>query len=429
MPKITKRFVDAVELRAQKWIAWDDELAGFGLSIMPSGVKSYVVRYRTIDGRDRRQTIGRVGVLTPDQARNAAREVLVGVTKGDDPLGERKDRRKGASMNDLFDRFLEEHVDLHCTPKTGAEVHRLVEKHLRPLVGALKVEGFTNQDARRVHLAMRDTPGSANRALAALSKALSLAEEWGLRTEGLNPCAKVRKYPETARERFLSSTELGRLGAALIAAETVGLPWVVDETKPEARAKHRARAENQVAPMDEAIIGVVRLLLLTGARKSEITELQWDHVDFERGTIALPRQKGRERRPHAVASAAMDLLARRVRVDGSPWVFPRAGDLSRCISGEVIQNGWARIRKAAGLDDVHLHDLRHTFGTTASRSGANAFLIRDSLRHANVTMTQRYVNADADPVRELAETVAGSLTASLGSRKAEVVTLADRRKR
>ena len=384
MPKITKRFVDSAEIRDDRWIAWDDDLPGFGLAVMPSGVKSYVVRYRTDGRRDRRQTIGRAGVITPDEARTTAREILVKVAKGADPLAERRDRRSGASMADLFDRYIEEHVAVHCTPKTEAECRRLVEKHLRPAVGSLKVEGFTNQDARRIHHAMRATPGSANRALAALSKALAIAEEWGMRPEGLNPCARIRKYPEKARDRFLSPDELSRLGAVLIEAESAGLPWVIDETKPEEKAKHRARLENRITPMDAAIVAVVRMLLLTGARRSEITELQWGHVDFERGTISLPRQKGRERRPHVVASAAMDLLSRLPRVEASPWVFPRKADPTRCIAAEVVQNGWDRIRSAAGLDGVRVHDLRHTFGTAASRTGANAFLIRDSLRHANV---------------------------------------------
>jgi integrase len=413
MPKITKRLVDAAAPRLEKWFAWDDEIPGFGLVVMPSGVKSYVLRYRTAEARDRRLTLGRHGVLTPDQARAKAREILVAVQSGGDPLAERRNRRIGATMNDLFDRYEEEHLP-RLSPRTSIEQKRLLAKHLRPEVGALKVESFNTLDARRVHFLMRKTPRQANSVIVVLSKALSLAEEWGMRAEGLNPCAKVKKYPETARDRFLSPEEIGRLGAALVEAETIGLPWEVDEAKP--KAKHLAKPENRSTPVDPTIVVVVRMLLLTGARLSEILELEWDHVDFSAGTLALPYQKGRGRKPHPVATAALDVLARWGRVQRSRWVFPRVGDPERPLAAPVMQRGWQRIRKRAGLDDVHLHDLRHTFGTTASRSGGNAFQTRDVLRHADIAMSARYVNADDGPTRALAETVGAILIASLTKR-------------
>lgn len=427
MPKITKRFVDSAEPRAEKWVAWDDEVAGFGLVVMPSGVKSYVVRYRTTESRDRRITIGRSNVVTPDQARTRAREILVDVGKGEDPLADRRAKRDGATMADLFDAYEKEHVAHHLSPRTAAEHKRLITKHLRPEFGALKVESFTTQDARRLHYAMRSTPRQANYALGILSKALSLAEDWGMRPEGRNPCAKIAKYPEKARDRFLTPEEVGRLGKALVDAETVGLPWVVDETIE--KAKHHAKPENRFSRVDKTAVAIVRMLLLTGARLSEIAELRWEHVDFERGTIALPHQKGRSRRAHVVPSAAMDLLSRRKRIDGVPWIFSRTGDDERSISVYVIENAWWRIRAAAGLDDVRLHDLRHTVGTWAARTGANAFQIRDVLRHSGIAMTGRYVNRDDEPLRALSESIGDALVAALEGRKAEVVTLADRRKK
>ena len=424
MPKLTKRFVDAAEPRPEKWFAWDDDLAGFGLSVMPSGIKSYVVRYRTSEGRDRRLTLGRHGVLTPDQARNRAREILVGVTGGADPLAERRNRRRGSTMNDLFDRYEEEHLP-RLSLRTSAEQKRLITKHLRPEVGTLKVESFNTQDARRVHFAMRATPRQANSVIVVLSKALALAEEWGMRAEGLNPCARVKKNPDVARDRFLSPEEVGRLGLALVKAETVGLPWDVDETKP--KAKHLPKPENRSTAVDPTVVAVVRMLLLTGARLSEILELEWDHVDFAGGTLALPHQKGRARRPHPVATAALDLLTVWGRLRQSRWVFPRIGDSTRPLAAPVMQRAWQRIRHEAGLDDVHLHDLRHTFGTTASRAGGNAFQIRDVLRHADIAMSARYVSPDADPTRALTEAVAETLSAALEGRRAEVVALDDRR--
>ncbi len=412
MPKITKRLVDSAAAKDMRWFAWDDEIPGFGLVVMPSGVKSYILRYRTAEARDRRLTIGRHGVLTPDQARTKAREILVAVQSGGDPLAERRNRRIGATMNDLFDRYEDEHLP-RLAPRTSVEQKRLLAKHLRPEVGALKVESFNTLDARRVHFLMRKTPRQANSVIVVLSKALALAEEWGMRTEGLNRCAKVKKYPETARDRFLSAEEIGRLGVALVEAETIGLPWEVDEGRP--KAKHLAKPENRLTPVDPTIVVVVRMLLLTGARLSEILELEWDHVDFSAGTLALPYQKGRGRKPHPVATAALDVLARWGRVQGSRWVFPRVGDPERPLAAPVMQRGWQRIRKRAGLDDVHLHDLRHTFGTTASRSGGNAFQIRDVLRHADIAMSARYVNADAEPTRALVEVVGRTIGAALGT--------------
>jgi integrase len=426
MPKLTKRLIDASEARPAKYTLWDTELRGFGLAVEPTGTKIFVLRYRTVEGRDRRPSIGRYGVLTVDQAREEARALLVEVAKGKDPLAVRQQKRAGATMAELFDRYLKEHVDVRLRPTSRVSIRHLVEKHLRPALGAIKVEAFTRQDAYRLHYSLRETPTSANRALAALSKALSLAEEWGLRPEGINPCAKVRMFQETARDRFLSVEEVKQLGATLILAETVGLPWVVDETK--AKAKHLARPENRIAPLDPAIVTVVRLLLLTGARKREITELRWSDVDFEFGTLALPRQKGKDRVPHVVATAAMDILGRWPKTAGTEWVFPRALDPSRPIATEVIQNGWERIRHAAGIADVRMHDLRHTFGTTASRSGANAFMIRDMLRHANVSMSSRYVNPDSEPQRVLAEAVGDMLSSALAGEEAKVVSIADWRR-
>ena len=246
-----------------------------------------------------------------------------------------------------------------------------------------------------------------------------------MRPEGRNPCSRVKKLLENARDRFLVPEEVERLGRVLIEAETIGLPWEVDETT--ATAKHLAKPENRRLLVDPLVVAVVRLLLLTGARLSEITELEWAHVDFERETIALPHQKGCGRRAHVVPTAAMDLLARRPRVEGSPWVFPRATDPSRSVSIHVVENAWGRIRTAAGLDDVRLHDLRHTVGTWAARTGANAFQIRDVLRHKGVAMTSRYVNRDDEPLRALTQAVSDALTAALEGRRAEVVSLGDLR--
>ena len=239
-----------------------------------------------------------------------------------------------------------------------------------------------------------------------MSKAFNLAEEWDWRPDGSNPCRRVPRFEENARERFLSADELARLGAALEEAETTGLPW---RQREGAKAKHRAKPENSRTIPNRPALTVVRLLLFTGARASEILGLAWADVDFERGTVALPSRKGGARRPHPVSAYALDLLAEQTREEGCPWVFPAPMDPKQPLSLSVLENAWQALRARAGLEDVRLHDLRHTAGTYVSQTGANAFSVRDFLRHKTLAMTGRYANRDADPIRQAAEAIGEQL--------------------
>ncbi|TBW38415.1 DUF4102 domain-containing protein [Siculibacillus lacustris] len=425
--KLTKRTVDAVRPSDTTAFVWDIELRGFGLRTSPGGKKAYVVQYRAENGRQRRQTLGAATVLTPDQARDLARSALHEVTIGGDPAATRRALRSAPTVGKLLDAYLTDHAEMHCSPKTVAENRRLIEKRIRPILGNYKVEALDRQDIARFHLAQKDAPVSANHCIIILSKAFNLAEEWGWRKLNTNPCSKVRKFAEAPRERFLSPAEVQRLGKALAEAGASGLPWLVDEAA--AKAKHLAKPENRFTKIDPDALEVIQLLLLSGSRLSEITELEWDHVDFDAGTLALPRQKGKARRPHVVSTAALAVLARRARVEGSPWVFPRARDATRSISIYVVENAWDRLRTAAGLIDCRLHDLRHTTGTWAARTGANAFQIRDVLRHSGVAMTARYANRDNDPLRDITETVGDALSSALAGKSAAVVALDERRRK
>ncbi|HTJ02610.1 MAG TPA: integrase arm-type DNA-binding domain-containing protein, partial [Methylovirgula sp.] len=174
MPKITKRLIDA--LPDGRAIIWDSEIKGFGLVVHAGGARSFVVQFRTRAGRKRRLTLGRCGVLTPEQARKYAQEALVRVSKGDDPVADRREERSAPILNELFDRYLSDHVDPHNAPKTKETIIGLLNNHLRPRLGSIKVNALTRADVARVHAALRDTPRTANLALATLSKALNLAE-------------------------------------------------------------------------------------------------------------------------------------------------------------------------------------------------------------------------------------------------------------
>lgn len=409
VPKLTKRAIDEAKPAADRLFLWDSELRGFGLVIQPSGTRTFIVQYRNAAGRPRRMTLGRYGVLTVDEARIRARAALTDVASGEDPMGDKRAYREAPTLNDLFDRYLEEHVAAHNAASTAKDVEAMLKSHLRPRIGSIKVNDFKLSDAAKLHGALRATPRRANHVLAVLSKALALAEVWGLRPVNSNPCASVARFPENQRKRFLNASEIERLGAALREAETLGLPWLIKAPA----SKHLPADEERRTLLSWQVVGAVRLLLLTGARLSEILGLQWSHIDLAARTIALPDRKGGTRVPHPVNDAAFSVLEALPRSKGVIHVFPRADDPKRHASREALEGAWARLRWRAEIEDVRLHDLRHTVGTYASQAGVSSFIVRDLLRHSNITMTGRYANFDADPVRNVSNIVGHRIINSL----------------
>lgn len=411
MPKLTKRVLDEARAPDGETILWDENLRGFGVRLQPSGIKSFLVQYRNAGGRSRRMTLGRYGVLTVDEARKRAREVLAAVAKGNDPVADKQSHRTAPTFAELTKQYLTEHVDRRNAATTAKEVRRVLDRDVLPALGSMKAINVTRADILKLHRSMSDRPRHANLVVSILSKVFNLAEIWSIRPAGSNPCKSIPRYPENSRERFLSADELGRLGRAMALAESEGLPWVV---KPDAKGKHLPKdTETHRSAVCREAINIIRLLLLTGARRGEIVSLQWDHVDLDRQTIALPGRKGGARRAHPVSTAAIELLKGINAVDGSPWVFPRPLDSKHHVSVEVVSNAWQRIRRHAGLDDARLHDLRHTVGTYAGQAGVNAFLVRDLLRHKTTLTTNRYVNRDDSPLRDISDHVGERILAGL----------------
>jgi integrase len=421
MPYLTKRTVDALEPQAKPYFIWDGgdrSVKGFGVMVAPSGLKSFVFKYRA-HGQQGRLTIGRYGEMTIDQARERATRHKVAVADGINPLEERRKKREAAraeklaaTMGELFDRYLTEHVAVNNASKTQASVTALIERHIRPAIGNIRVKDFARKHAAELHYGMRATPRQANLALAVVSKAVSLAEQWGIRPENSNPCGSVKRYPENHRERFLTGAEIGRLGQAIEEAETIGLPW--PEPKPgKTPSKHLPREENRRAKLSWQAITGIRLLLLTGARLGEIISLNWKDVNFDEGWIALPGRKGGARRPHPIGDAALEILRAIDPVEGSLFVLPRTENPERHVSAEVLEHAWQRIRARAEIEDVRLHDLRHTVGTFAAQAGVSGFIVRDLLRHKNISTTARYANFDANPVRQVSNIVGERIQGAL----------------
>jgi len=402
--KITKKLVDQLQAAEKEFLVFDTVLKGFALKVTPAGAKTYLVRYR-MGGRTtplKKITIGRHGSpWTPDQARTEAERLLALTRMGTDPVAEKKEREaRAVTVSDLCDRFLDQHVDLHLKPRTAGEYRRLINVVIKPALGGVLVREVTRGDVSTLHYKMRDTPRQANLTLSVLSKMFSQAEAWGVRDDGSNPCRLVKRYKETNRERFLSDAEVVELGRVLAALDDM-------------------RGEN------DAVLDGIRLLLLTGCRLSEILALRWADVDLERGALEIRDAKAGGR-THPIGAQAVALLAEmRTRAETSAadhpkarpdeWVLPGIRDKEKALGIYTIEHAWRRIRTTAGFPDVRLHDFRHTVGTYAGQTGANAFLVRDGLGHKTTAMTNRYVNRDDNPVRELANKVGSRITGALNA--------------
>jgi len=403
--KLTKTQVDAMTAEGARAYLWDTELKGFGLSVTPNGAKSYILQYRPSGGgrsaQKQRITIGKHGSpWTPDTARAEAKRLLGIVALGGDPAGERRADRRAATIGELIDLYLAEGC-AHKKPRTLIADRARFEHHIRPALGTRKVADITRADierlmadviaGRNVKLAEgprqpgsvpRGGKGVAGQVVTLMGTLFGFAIKRGIRPD--NPAHGIEKPKVRKMERFLTAEEIARLGAALDAEEeATGNPF------PAA---------------------AIRLLLLTGARRSEILELRWAWTDFERGALFLPDSKTGAKTIHLNAPAAF-LLNALPRVGGSPLVFPGERE-GKGLGG--IDKVWFRIRDAAGLSDVRLHDLRHSAASIAAAKGASLLLIGKVLGHRQATTTERYSHLSADPVKATAELIGTHVADALG---------------
>jgi integrase len=263
MPKLTKRIVDSLLTEETDLLLFDDEIPRFGVRVMRSGVRSYLIQYRK-NGHTRRYTFGKHGLLTSDAARAEARQLLAAVDRGEDPSRTRHERRSAPTVAELCDRFLREHVQHRCKPTTQREYRRSVELFIVPRIGLLKAIDVERRHVAALHYQLRDVPYQANRTVGVLSKLFNLAEVWGIRPDGSNPCRHIQKYREQKRERFLSPVEMAQLGQALAEAVRTGTESIY-------------------------AIAAFQLLALTGCRLGEIQTLKWEHV--QGSALALPDSK------------------------------------------------------------------------------------------------------------------------------------------
>ena len=380
--RLSVRTVGRLSVEEREVIFWDRDLPGFGVRVYPSGTKTFVVQSRG-EGRSRRLTIGRHGAITADEARERAARIIARIKSWDDPAP--PDRAR-VTVAELAERYLEEHVAIRCKPGTLVLYRAAVRQYIVPALGETPVSAVRREQVAALHHALRETPYAANRAVHLLARILDVAEEEGLRPRGAgNPCRSIEKFRERPHDRFLSEDELRRLGRVLEAAAGGG------------------------GGASPAAVAAIRLLVLTGCRRSEILGLRWEHVDLEAGELRLPDSKTGARLV-PLPPAAAEVIADLPRVPGNSWV------ISGRKTGAPLRNlqyPWEILRARAGLDDVRIHDLRHSFASRALALGESLSMIGELLGHRRVRTTARYAHLALDSVKTSASRVAGSIESDL----------------
>lgn len=378
--RLTNKSIDALPPLHEPYQVWDADLPCFGIRVLPSGKKTYFFKYRVGGGgagRQRKPSIGRHGTITCEEARMRAREWALIVQQGGDPAADRVRMRSAPTVNDLCDRFWSAHVQAHLKPGSQGEIRRHLRRFIRPQLGRLKVNDVRRDDIARLHNRMIDTPYQANRVLSTLSKMFNLAEMWGLRTDGSNPCRHLRKFREGQRERFLARTEIIRLTKEL--------------ERQESASPH--------------FVGFLRIALLTGMRKMEILTLRWEYIDFDARRIDLPDSKT-GKRSIPISAVAEEAIRRIPRVPGNPFVI--AGTIEgKHANG--IQKFWQRLRMRVGIEDVRIHDLRHTFASVAAVNGVSLYFIGHLLGHRQASTTARYAHLTQGALHDAATVISEAI--------------------
>lgn len=410
MAKLTKKVVDATMPDAtRKVMVWDTELKGFGLRVTPAGAKSYVVAYRTPEGRQREITIGKHGSpWTCELARDKARALLFDIAGGTDPLAAKTAARTATLVSDLADLYLEEGPASRPNKKRASwdTDAAILRSHVRPLLGKRTVKSLGRSDIIRFQAdvaegktasttktkprgAARVTGGKgiAARATATLRAMLSFAVERGIIPA--NPAAGVRLFRQEKLERFLSEVEVAKLAETLTTMEE-GL-----ELHPSFAA-------------------CIRLLMLTGCRRGEIEGLQWEWIDFDRGMIRFPDSKtGAKVTP--LPEPAIEILKAVPREDGTPFVFPATRGGQGHIAG--LSKAWGDVRGKAGMPELRLHDLRHSYASFAVADGAALFLVGKVLGHKQASTTEIYAHLRDDPLKAVADATARKIAAAMKGKK------------
>lgn len=382
--RLTKETIASLRTDAQQELFWDDKVTGLGVRVTRAGAKSWILNYRTADRVMRRQTLGKAEVLHPDTARKMARELLVSVARGADPLTEHKVRVAEPTVAELEAAFTPEHTP-SVKPSTREGNASLWRSQLLPRLGKRKVRELDAHDIAELLHDMRATPYVANRCVRLLSKAYAVAAKrwraWGWPAVERNPCKGAELHPEKKRERYLAPEELRAFLDALDSWPSTPTQW------------RYARA--------------LRLLLLTGCRRGEWLRATWDMVDEPHALLRLPDSKTGSKDVHLPAEALVVLGELRER-SNSAWVI--GGDGDGPISG--YSKLWKSFLAHAGLSGLRMHDIRHSYASLGVAAGLSLPQIGGLLGHKSAQTTARYAHLMRDTGRAASAAVVETLAAA-----------------
>ncbi len=375
--KLTKRVVDALSVEKNDAVFWDRELAGFGVRVYATGRKVYVVQSRGPWG-PKRVTLGKHGEMSCDEARKTATGVIDRIKRGEEP--EPKPPEAAPTVAGLAERFMRDHAETHCKPDTAVSYRSYIGNHILPGLGRKALTEVGRAEVSALHHGLRETPVAANAVLGLLSRMFKMAEAWSLVPAGNNPCRGLRRYRTRKRERFLTQDEFRRLGRALRDLETEGKAWL-------------------------AAVAAIRLLALTGCRRGEILDLHWDDVDRTAGELRLKDAKAGPRMV-PLTKPVLRVLEGVPRSPDDSWVISRGNGKDRPLS---LSYYWEAVRERAGLHDVRIHDLRHSYASRALALGESLSAIGRLLGHRHVVSTARYAHLMRDAEKAAAARVGESI--------------------
>lgn len=382
MPKLTKKLIDGSLSTGKDYVVWDDEIKGFGCRIYASGYKTYVFHY--ISPTTRKYSYIKIGVhgnYTVDLARDQAKKLCADIAQGIDPKEQKKAKvveiQQSIAFADFWKVFTQKYIKENHKPSTINRDSSRIKNYILPLLGNKKITEISQKDILAFKDALAHVKGSCSKCLILLSVAFNQAELWGYIPKNSNPCKGVSKYPDKKMHRFLNDEELERLDRVLIAFVEVGTT-------------------------SNYTIAAFRMLMYTGCRLGEILSLKWDDVNLKENYIHLKDSKVGER-GIPLNEMAKDVLLELQKQENNQYVFCGDKKGTHLVN---IHKTWQRVRNRAGLPDVRIHDLRHSFASFALKKGVDLYTVSKLLGHKNIATTTRYAHLELEQLKKATNIVA-----------------------